>query len=90
MSEQTISRFMNGDKVKVWPAKQQVRLVVLEYFSSKFEFNKIYTEKEVNKIINQYQTFGDHATIRRDLYENGFLDRDNYGTSYWKKKQEEL
>jgi hypothetical protein len=81
-----ISRFMDGDKVKIWPAKRQMRLAVLEYLASKFELGKTYTEKEVDQIIDNFQTFSDHATIRRELFDNSFLNRDDYGTKYWKEE----
>lgn len=79
-----ITRFMDGDKVKIWPAKRQMRLAILGYLASKFDENKEYSEKEVNEIIDQFQTFSDHATIRRELFDNGFLNRDPYGIKYWK------
>lgn len=80
-----IKKFMDGDKVKVWPAKKQAKLLVLEYLASKFEEGKKYTEKEVNEIIDQHQTFSDHATLRRELYDNYFLNRDPSGITYWKE-----
>jgi len=81
-----ISRFMDGEKVKSWPAKRKLKLIVLEYLASKFQIGREYTEKEVNIIVDDFQTFGDHATIRRDLFDNGFLNRDPYGIKYWKEK----
>ncbi len=88
MSDKTVdlSKFMDGDKVIIWPAKKQAKLAVLEYLASKFEVGKFYTEKEVKEIINHFQAFSDHATIRRELYDNYFLNRESDGSRYWKEK----
>lgn len=83
-----ISRFIDGDKVKIWPSKKQAKLAVLEYLASKFEDAKIYSEAEVNEIIDKYQTFSDHATLRRELYDHYFLNRDLDGAHYWKEKMD--
>jgi hypothetical protein len=65
-----------------WPAKRSLQLVALDYLSSKFE-GKMYTESEVNNLLNQWHTFGDPALLRREMYEIGHLNRLKDGAEYW-------
>jgi hypothetical protein len=70
-----------------WPSprnKKGLQRLALEYLASKFEFDRTYTEKEVNAILNQFHTFGDHALLRRELYDKRFFDRKVDGTAYWR------
>jgi hypothetical protein len=52
---------------------------------TKFEANKKYTEKEVNAIINGFHTFGDQATLRRELVNMKLLGRKSDCSEYWKE-----
>ncbi len=69
-----------------WPKKHVDKLLVLEYLSSKISNGIIFTESEVNEIIMKWQLFDDYALVRREMFENGFIDRTNNCMSYWKKK----
>ena len=51
--------------------------------AQKFEPGKIYTEKQVNVLLNQWHTFEDPATLRRELYQHRFLGRQPSGAAYW-------
>ncbi|WP_026736479.1 DUF2087 domain-containing protein [Fischerella sp. PCC 9605] len=77
-------------RVKEWPSKRnkgKFQKLVLEYLASKFESGVTYTEKEVNTLLNQYHTFGDPALLRRELFENGLIDRKRDGSAYWRNTQ---
>lgn len=70
-----------------WPSprnKKNLQRLVLEYLASKFEFDRNYTEREVNAILNQFHTFKDHALLRRELYDKRYFDRKLDGTAYWR------
>jgi hypothetical protein len=71
------------NRLIAFPAKRKMKLYALVYYTSKFESHKKYTEKEVNSIINEYSAFNDPATIRRELYDNRFIDRYKDGSAYW-------
>ena len=45
------------DKIIRWPKKPYDKDVVIKFLSSKFKSGRQYSEKEVNKIINQYHLF---------------------------------
>ena len=78
-----VERFLNEDGlVKQWPKKMRDKAVVLSYLATKFEFNRSYHEREVNDLLKQWHTFGDWPLLRRELFEQGFLDRNLSGTDY--------
>lgn len=79
-----LKNFLNGDgQLKIFPAKRKMKLEALFYLAEKFEKGKEYTEKEVNALLNQWHTFGDPATLRRELYDFRFLGRSPDGSRYW-------
>jgi hypothetical protein len=52
-----------------WPSKRPVQEVALDYLATKFEAGKVYSEKEVNTLL--------------ELYERGLLNRAKDGSEYW-------
>lgn len=73
-------------KLRVWPAKPEKKKLAVQFVSEKFEFEKDYTEKEVNEIIKSAITFGDHQLLRRELCDRKLLARTPNGIKYWKIK----
>ena len=53
---------------------------------TQFEANRKYTEKEVNAIANGFHTFGDQATLRRELVNMKLLGRKSDCSEYWKER----
>ena len=85
-----ISVFLDdAGKIKQIPAPNRTKIPVLSYLASKFEQDKIYSEKEVNGIINEWHTFEDYFILRRLLIDYNFLDRTPTGAKYWVVKQDE-
>ncbi len=79
-----ISPFLDEEgRIKQWPAHDRVRNPVLDYLCSKFEEGRIYTEKEVNAIIERWHTFGDYFLLRRSLIDYKRMARKSDGTQYW-------
>lgn len=80
-----LRRFLNRQgRVVSWPAKRKDQRLVLRYLASQFVPEQPYTEREVNLLLNQWHTFGDPATLRRDMYNDGLLDRTSDGARYWR------
>jgi len=77
----------NG-KLKSYPTKHKKKLVALEYLATKLEAGRIYTEKEINQIINSWCIFQDPATLRREMYNNHLLNRTKDCSQYWAEKTE--
>jgi hypothetical protein len=67
----------------VWPSKRTLQLFALDYLATKFEVELVYSEKEVNALLNSWHTFGDPALLRRELHERGLLNRHKDGIQYW-------
>jgi len=72
---------VNG-KLTAFPAKRKMKIYCLFYLAQKFESNKDYTEQEINNVLLDWHTFADPATLRRELYDYGFLDRSRDGKIY--------
>ena len=70
-------------KITRWPKKRAEKTDVIKYIHSKFQAGKVYTEKEVNEIVNNWHSFGDHALIRREMCAHHLMDRKNDGSEYW-------
>ena len=74
------------DKIIRWPKKQFDKTYIIEFLSSKFECDKQYFEKDVNVIINRYQSFNDVPLLRTELISRQYLARKDDGSKYWKIK----
>lgn len=61
---------------------------IYEYLSEKFEFDKVYAEREVNELLKRWSTTGDHVILRRALVDFGFLSRKRDGSEYMRVKRE--
>jgi len=87
-----IAVFLDDEgRIKQYPAAAKKKILVVEYLAGKFEEDRIYSEKEVNSIINKWHTFGDYFLLRRMLIEYGFMGRKPNGSEYWVvKKQEDV
>jgi RimJ/RimL family protein N-acetyltransferase len=86
---QTEQRFLDDrGRLQQWPSKQSDKLLALAYLAAKFDFDTIYTEAEVNELLKRWHTFNDWPLLRRELYERGFLERDNDGSNYHLKRVE--
>jgi hypothetical protein len=84
---EVVSRFLNeSDQVKIWPKKHANKNLVLEYLIEKFDSEKVYSEKEVNEILNKWHTFQDWPLLRRSLVDAGLLKRDIQGYEYRRTK----
>jgi Uncharacterized protein conserved in bacteria len=84
-----LNNFLNAEgKLTSFPSKRKMKIQALLYLSTKFELHKIYSEKEVNGILTQWHTFGDPATLRRELYNNMFMGRTLSGSEYWLEEKQ--
>lgn len=86
-----IKRFLDNEgKIKIWPTKKDRKLEILKYLSTKFEYDKIYNEKEVNAIIDTWHTFNDYFLLRRAMVECRLLSRTRDGAKYWREKGKDV
>jgi hypothetical protein len=54
--------------------------VIIKWLADKFEAGARYTEKEVNEILTRHNP--DYATLRRQLIEYGYMQREK--GIYWR------
>ena len=79
-----LQNFLDGEgRLTIYPAKQRYKVLSLFYLASKFQMDRVYTEKEVNHVLKSWHTFGDWAMLRRDLYDKFFLGREADCSAYW-------
>ena len=81
--KKVIDAFFEYGKLKSIPSQRKKERIVLEVIADAFEYDRVYTEREVNVIIADF--FDDFCTIRRDMVAENLLDRDS--GSYWRVRQ---
>ena len=85
---QEIQAFMNENmQLTAMPAKYKKKLMVYYYLAAKIEAGRQYTEFEMNDLLNKWTTFGDPATLRREMYNRHLLNRTGDGKYYWKEEE---
>jgi biotin operon repressor len=72
--------FMEGERLKQIPRQWKKREVILRYLAEQFEWNRRYTEREVNEILSH--THEDYASLRRYLVDSRWLAREH--EVYWR------
>ncbi len=80
--QKVIDTFFEYGKLKSIPAQQKKKRIVLEVIAQAFEYDRIYSEREVNILIANFHD--DFCTIRRDMVGEKILNRDTRG--YWRIK----
>ena len=69
-----INSFFEYGKLKSIPVQRKKELIVLKEIAKSFEKDKMYSEREVNIIIADFND--DFCTIRRDMISDGIMERD--------------
>lgn len=55
---------------------------MLSYLADRIPPDKVYTEREFNELLNTLHTFGDAATLRRELFDYYLVNRSQDGKNY--------
>ena len=77
--QRVIDAFFEYGKLKTIPTQRKKERIILEEIAKSFEPGRIYTEPEVNEIIERFHD--DFCTIRRDMIGEKIMARDN--GNYW-------
>ena len=77
-----IDAFFEYGKLKSIPTQRKKERIILEVIAKAFDFDRIYSEREVNLIIADFHD--DFCTIRRDMVGERLLGRN--GMEYWRIK----
>ncbi len=70
------------DEIVVWPTKKLDKEYIFKFLSKKFIIDRIYSEKEINQIIQKHHLFNDIPLIRRELVSRKILERTDTGSRY--------
>lgn len=83
-SKKILRDYLNADgTIRQVPEQKKIG-PILDYLIQNFEFDKIYTEREINAIIKRFNE--DTAGLRRDLVDAKMLARESDGSRYWRVK----
>lgn len=81
--QKVIDAFFEYGKLKSIPTQRKKERIILEVIAEKFEYDRIYSEREVNIIIADFHD--DFCTIRRDMVSEQLLERNQNG--YWRYRK---
>jgi biotin operon repressor len=70
----TLRAFIDGERLKQIPAQRKKRVIILRHLLTRFAPDWEYSEREVNEILKVANE--DYATLRRELVDYGFMNRD--------------
>lgn len=68
--------------LKQMPVKQRKRVIALKWLAERIPPEGCYSEREFNALLNTMHSFGDPATIRREMYDLYLIERDADGSNY--------
>jgi hypothetical protein len=82
--EKVLADYLRPDgSLKDIPVQLKKRQIIYAHIAARFEPDRRYTEKEVNQLLQRFHA--DFASIRRDLFDLGFIDRSADGRDYWRR-----
>ena len=59
------------------------------YLAALFQPGRMYSEKEVNQLLTRHLVANDCVTVRRDLCDFRYLQRERDGSRYWRSTHSE-
>lgn len=76
-----IRRFVKDGKLTAFPGKQKPRIALYIYLARMFDYDKEYSEFDVNCIVKKFYA-DDFSTLRRALVDCKLLGRNPDGSKY--------
>ena len=74
-------------RMQAWPAQTAVQHLCLWAFWTKLPSRRDLTEAQVNRVLQDGSTFGDHVLLRRSLIDAGLISRAQDGSVYRRIEQ---
>ncbi len=65
-----------------YPSRSKPLQLVLGVIAEHFAYGKLYTEQEVNDVLEP--VYADYALLRRSLVDYGYMERKKDGSEYWR------
>lgn len=69
-------------KLTSLPSKKKKKLLALVWLVDQVPTDKKYSEKEFSDLLRTLHTFGDPATLRREMHDHFLINRDLNGQRY--------
>lgn len=83
--QKVLNTFFEYGKLKAIPTQRKKERIVLEKLAECFEYDRVYTEREVSVLLSEY--YEDFCTLRRDMVSERLLMRE--AGKYWRVKPQE-
>lgn len=77
-----LSGYLKDGKLTAFPSKRKKKILALVWLTEHIPGNRIYSQQEFNELLKQLHTFGDPATLRRELYDHFLVNRSSDGKEY--------
>jgi hypothetical protein len=85
--EKAARYFDDGGVLQSWPARFNLQLLCLWVLWSRLPPETSYTEREISDLLRDWHEFGDHALLRRAMFEAKLVDRTIDGRDYRRIEQ---
>jgi len=79
-----LMQFDGQGRLVRWPHKLSVQRLAMWVLWMQFDGRRVYTERQVNEVLKAWHTWGDHATLRRELVNHRLLARKSDCSEYRK------
>jgi len=83
----TLKCFDFSGRLARWPLKLSQQRLAMWVLWTRFDARRVYTEAEVNQVLKAWHTYGDHATLRRELINHELMTRKSDCSEYRKRAQ---
>jgi len=83
-AKKALEQFDAAGRLEHWPPKLSVQRLVMWVLWTRFDARRVYAEAEVNRILKGWHTYGDHATLRRELINHRLMTRKSDCSEYRK------
>lgn len=84
-----VARHFDRDgRLLQWPAREKQAMLCLWVLWSRIPAGAVLTEREISSLLDGWHDFGDHALLRRALYDFGLVDRTRDGREYRRIEQQ--
>jgi hypothetical protein len=85
--EKVARNFDIAGRLTRWPPKPSHHELCLWFIWSRIPAMQPFTEREISDFLDRHHTFGDHALLRRALYDFGMVYRTRDGSEYRRKER---
>ncbi len=85
--DKVVRHFDAAGRMLRWPARDKQAGLCLWVLWSRLPAGAVFSEREISAVLDGWHVFGDHALLRRALYDFGMVDRTRDGRAYRRIEQ---